>query len=182
VPLVVVTACGGGSSSARSTTPTTQHRSTATSEATTSSSTVPATTFAPTPSSTVSASTEPPTTAGAIDTDIEVYGDCTSPSVEPAEIVLACADYGEVLEGLDWTSWTATKATAIGILVYNDCVPDCAEGHQHSLTGDQVTLTNPVRGAGGRIVWSEAQLVPEIPSYATGPYHGSPLPLDTQPD
>lgn len=120
------------------------------------------------------------TTTLPIDTAIGVYGNCTSPSVEPAEIVLTCADYGEVLMGLHWTSWTTTNASAVGTLVYNDCEPDCANGHQHSVPGTTVTLTVPIHGAGGSLVWSEVQENPEPPGYETGPYHGGPQPLPTQ--
>ena len=45
------------------------------------------------------------------------------PSVEPSEIVLACADDGALSQGLHWTNWTAAGASAVGTLVYNDCVP-----------------------------------------------------------
>jgi len=126
-------------------------------------------------------STSPPTTTIPVDASIEVYGNCTNPSVEPTEIVLTCADYGELLEGLHWTSWTTSSAMAVGTLVYNDCVPDCASGHHHSVTGTVVTLSVPVRAAGGALVWSLVQEDPEPPGYATGPYHGGPQPLPTQP-
>jgi hypothetical protein len=126
--------------------------------------------------------TAPPITTAPIDTGIEVYGNCTTPSVEPPEIVLTCADYGEVLEGLNWVSWTAASATAVGTLVYNDCTPDCAAGHYHGVPGTEVTLTVPVEGAGGQIVWSQVQENPEPPGYATGPFHGGPQPLPIQPD
>jgi hypothetical protein len=104
-----------------------------------------------------------------------------SPSVEPAEIVLTCADYGEVLTGLQWTSWTATGASAAGTLVYNNCIPDCAGGQHQSVPGTTVTLTAPVHGAGGTLVWSHVQENPEPPGYETGPYDGGPQPLPTQP-
>jgi len=128
------------------------------------------------------ATTAPPATVAPIDTGIEVYGDCTTPSVEPSEIVLTCADYGELLEGLHWTTWTSTRATAVGTLVYNDCTPNCAEGHHHSVPGTEVTLTVAVPGAGGQLVWSEVQEDPEPPGYETGPDHGGPQPLPTRPD
>jgi len=126
--------------------------------------------------------TAPSTTNTPVDASIEVYGNCTSPSLEPTEIVLTCADYGEILEGLRWTNWSASSATAVGTLVYNDCVPNCASGHHHSVTGTVVTLTVPVRGSGGTLVWSQVQEKPEPPGYATGPYQGGPQPLPTQPD
>lgn len=123
-----------------------------------------------------------PSTPSPVDTGVQVYGNCTTPSVEPTEIVLTCADYGEVLEDLNWTSWTSTSATAVGTLVYNDCTPNCAQGHYHDVADTEVTLTVPVRGASGGLVWSEVQENPEPPGYAMGPYHGAPQPLPTRPD
>jgi hypothetical protein len=130
---------------------------------------------------TTAASSTPSTTAAAIANDIKVYGNCTTPSVEPREIVLTCADYGELLERLHWTSWTSDSATAVGTLVYNDCTPDCADGHSHDVPGTRVTLTDPVRTVRGQIVWSKVQEDPEPPGYETGPFHGGPQPLPTQP-
>jgi hypothetical protein len=109
-------------------------------------------------------------------TRIKVYGNCTTPSIEPAEIVLACADYGVLVEGLRWTSWTAASAMAVGTLVYNDCTPSCAEGHSHHVPGTRVVLTVPVRLPGGQVVWSQIQEYPEPPGYKTGPFHGCRLP------
>jgi hypothetical protein len=133
------------------------------------------------PSTSLPVVTTVPTTTVPIDTAIGVYGNCTSPSVEPSEIVLACADRGEVLTGLHWTSWTVASASAVGTLVYNDCIPICAGGHYHSVPGTTVTLTVPIHGAGGSLVWSEVQENPEPPGYETGPYHGGPQPIQTQP-
>lgn len=132
------------------------------------------------PSTSVPVVTTVPTMTVPIDAAIGVYGDCTTPSVEPAEIVLACADDGEVLTGLHWTSWTATSAWAVGTLVYNDCIPDCAAGQRHSVPDTTITLTVPIHGAGGSVVWSEVQESPEPPGYASGPYHGGPQPLPTR--
>jgi hypothetical protein len=56
-----------------------------------------------------------------------------------------------------WTSWTAASATAVGTLVYNDCTPNCAEGHHNHVPGTRVTLTVPVRSVGGQVVWSQIQ-------------------------
>ena len=95
---------------------------------------------------------------------------------------MACADYGELLEGLHWTRWTATSAMAVGTLVYKICVPNFASGGVQSVPGAVVTLTDPVHGNAGALVWSEAQVEPEPPGFDTGPYHGGPQPLPTQPD
>jgi len=116
-----------------------------------------------------------------VDAGVEVYGNCKTPSVEPAEIVLACADYNAILESLHWTSWTATSATAVGTFVYNDCTPNCAEGNFHHVTGTRVTLTVPARSPSGQQVWSQVQENPQPPGYATGPYHGRPQPLPKAP-
>jgi hypothetical protein len=121
----------------------------------------------------------PPTGNVPVDTRIEVYGDCMTPSLEPTEIVLTCADYGWVLEDLHWSSWTASKATAVGTFVYNDCNPYCGAGHFHSVPGTRITLTAPVHGPGGQLLWSHLTQSPEPPGYATGPYHGGPFPLPT---
>jgi hypothetical protein len=132
---------------------------------------------------TLPAASAPATAAGlpSADAGIEVYGNCQTPSVEPAEIVLACADYNALLESLHWTSWTATSATAVGTFVYNDCTPNCAEGHFHHVPGTRVTLTVPSRTASGQRVWSQIQESPEPPGYAAGPYHGGPQPLPKAP-
>ena len=132
------------------------------------------------PSTSVPVVTTVPITTVPIDAAIGVYGDCTTPSVEPAEIVLTCADDGEVLTGLHWTRWTATSASAVATLVYNDCIPDCATGQRHSVPDTTITLTVPIHGAGGSVVWSEVQESPEPPGYESGPYRGGPQPLRTR--
>jgi hypothetical protein len=135
---------------------------------------------------TVPTSASPPRSTAsavkAVDANIEVYADCTSPSVEPKVIILACADGGAVLQDIRWTSWTSTRATGLATFVYNDCSPSCAAGHFRKVPGTRVTLTDPVRGAGGRLVWSRVQQKPEPPGYQTGPLHGGPYPLPTQPE
>jgi hypothetical protein len=125
--------------------------------------------------------TTAPPAAAPVDAHVKVYGDCTTPTVEPSEIVLACADYGTLLEGLRWTSWTATTAKATGTLEYNDCTPSCVAGHHHYLPGTRVTLTRPVSRGGGPLLWSRVQESPQPPGYATGPYRGGPQPLPLGP-
>ena len=111
-----------------------------------------------------------------------VYGDCQTPTVEPTEMILTCADHGVRFEGLQWTSWTNVSATAVGTLVYNDCSPTCANGQFHYVPNAEITLTVPVVDESGQIVWSMVQENPEPPGYATGPFQGGPQPLVTQPD
>jgi hypothetical protein len=135
----------------------------------------------PQPATTLQVVTTAPPPVAPVDTRIQVYGNCKKPSLEPTEIVLTCADYGTVFEGLHWTNWTATSATAVGTGVYTHCLPYCVEGHL-DVPDVTITLTAPVRGAGGRLVWSQIQENPEPPGYETGPYHGGPQPLPTRPD
>lgn len=141
-----------------------------------STTTTPSTTTTTTSPSTT---TVPPAT---VDRAIEVYGDCQTPSLEPASIILTCADAGVVVQDLHWSSWTASGAVAVGTLVYNDCTPSCAEGHFHDVPDTTITLSVPVKDPSGQLVWSEIQENPEPPGYQTGPYHGGPQPLPTQPD
>jgi hypothetical protein len=136
-------------------------------------------TSGPRSTSTTPATSVPPTAVAPIDNAIEVYGNCTSPSVEPSEIVDTCADYGTVYDGLHWTTWTGTSATAVGTGVYHHCTPYCPLGSLR-VPNTKITLSVPVRTAAG-FVWSEIQEQPEPPGYETGPYHGGPQPLPTRP-
>lgn len=115
-----------------------------------------------------STSTAAPTTTTTIDTSIKVYGDCQHATVEPSSIVLTCADAGDVLDDIRWTSWTAASATGVAIVSYNDCTPDCAGGHRHSIPDTHITLSKPVRGASGQLVWSVLERDHRPPGYATG--------------
>jgi hypothetical protein len=116
------------------------------------------------------------------DTAVEVYGDCQHPSFEPSEIVMACADYGALVQNLHWSSWTSSGATALGTLVYKKCVPDCATGGFGTVPNDEITLSDPIAGGSGQLVWSQIKEDPEPPGYTTGPYGGGAQPLPTGPD
>jgi hypothetical protein len=74
--------------------------------------------------------------------------DGTPRLIRPAEIVLACADYGIRVEHSRWLSWSPQRATGIGLIIADDCVPYCALGHEHSQHAD-LTLSGPThfRGA-----------------------------------
>lgn len=61
------------------------------------------------------------------------------------EMIAISGDSGNVVTDIDWTSWTATSATAEGVSGWNSCVPDCAQGSVTQVpTG--VTLSDPVNG------------------------------------
>lgn len=170
VALSLATSCTGSAPKGAAATTTTLSR-----EAT---SITPTTTVSHT---TAAAPTTPAPTVTPVDTAILVYSDCKTPSIEPSEIVLTCGDYGWILESLRWSSWTANQATAVGTFVYNDCAPNCAEGHHHDVPGTQVTLTVPAHDPVGHLVWSKLQQNPQPPGYVKGPDHGGPFPLPTRP-
>lgn len=65
---------------------------------------------------------------------------------------MACADVGLVYEHLSWTSWTATKATAVGTMAYKVCQPDCASGGVRNVKG--VRVTSPVPSGIPTASWS----------------------------
>jgi hypothetical protein len=44
----------------------------------------------------------------------------------------------EALVDLTWSTWNTTRAVAAGVMLVNDCSPDCAEGH---ITNVPVTVT-----------------------------------------
>lgn len=127
--------------------------------------------------------TGPPTTVATtvspVDTDILVYGDCTHPTVEPTEIVFACADYGEVLEQIHWSAWTASDAIGVGVLHYKYCVPNCASGGLRQVDNTAVTLSKPMLDPNGRPVWSQARVSPLPPDLEGIP---QPQSLVTRPD
>jgi hypothetical protein len=82
---------------------------------------------------------------------------CGTPQIQPATIVLACADHNSLLQSLRWSSWTPTRAQASGSYVYNTCVPFCAAGTFVTVPGT-VTLDEPVSTSAGvefsRATWT----------------------------
>ena len=122
-----------------------------------------------------------PVPSASADTGIEVYANCESPSFEPSAFRVTCADAGWTLADLVWTSWTSTSASATGVLVYNDCIPSCADGHFHQVPGTKVVLADPQPSAAGQLVFTRLTETPWPPGYTTGPLHGAPFPLPTRP-
>lgn len=118
-----------------------------------------------------------------IDSAIAVYANCTAPAnqqrptVQPREIVLACADNGFGIQDVRWSSWTATSARGSGTTWYKDCKPNCAAGKIVHTPNVEITLTTPVRGASGGLVWSRITFSTLPPGYPSGPET-----LPTRPD
>lgn len=53
---------------------------------------------------------------------------CESIMKKPETVTIACADFGEEVLDIKWTTWGARGAKGIGIHSVNDCLPDCADG------------------------------------------------------
>jgi hypothetical protein len=88
-----------------------------------------------------------------------VDASCYAPAPRPENIVLDCAGYRMILNSLQWSSWTATSATATGGYEYNTCVPYCAVGPTVNVPAF-VRLDAPVSTSLGvefsRIMWTYA--------------------------
>jgi hypothetical protein len=59
------------------------------------------------------------------------YGQTDPPTERPTTVTFqTCADGGQRLESMSWSSWGAAGAQGTGILSYQVCEPSCAEGHR----------------------------------------------------
>jgi hypothetical protein len=67
---------------------------------------------------------------------------CAREQYKPRTIFLTCADDDIFVHELKWAHWSRTKAVASGTFTWDDCKPDCADGHFRSLPV-RVTLTGP---------------------------------------
>ena len=56
--------------------------------------------------------------------------DCGSLVNQPESITLTCADGGEMIYSITWTTWTSRSASGTGIYSINLCNPNCAEGQR----------------------------------------------------
>jgi hypothetical protein len=61
---------------------------------------------------------------------------------KPRVIVLACGDGNTFLNGLKWSSWSASTAKASGTYLANTCTPSCVRGHFVAYPA-KVTLSQP---------------------------------------
>ncbi len=65
-----------------------------------------------------------------------------APLSDPGTIILACASGNTLVQGIDWSSWTATSATGSGTYVTGSCDINCPQGSSTSYAAS-VTLSNP---------------------------------------
>ncbi len=95
------------------------------------------------------------------DTDIYVVN-CATFEQKPVELVLYCADAGQILTEISWSSWTNEEAVGSGTSTTNDCEPNCAAGTD-VVTKVDIKLLKPVESAEGRLVFSQIEMQYEIP-------------------
>jgi hypothetical protein len=74
---------------------------------------------------------------------------CAKTFYKPKSITISCGDGADMLKGLRWTSWTATKASGHGTDYVNQCQPDCVSGKLKK-TPATVALSTPVKCHGLR--------------------------------
>jgi len=82
---------------------------------------------------------------------------CVTFEEKPVELVLYCADAGQILNEITWSSWTPTEATGAGTSTANDCEPSCAEG-KDVISAVEIKLTKPVTSESGKRVFSNIEI------------------------
>ena len=87
---------------------------------------------------------------------------CVTFEQKPVEIVLYCADAGQILTEIKWSSWTSQEAIGTGISTTNECEPNCAAGTD-VVTNVDIKLIKPVTSAEGRQVFSQIEMQYENP-------------------
>ncbi|MDT5353576.1 MAG: serine/threonine protein kinase, bacterial [Mycobacterium sp.] len=97
---------------------------------------------APPPAPTVNAVPAPPsTTASPVDTNRYSLPGCWWSSDQPGErptslTFQACADGGQKLDSMTWSSWGVSGAQGTGFISWRVCEPDCADGHNEQYAVD----------------------------------------------
>ena len=98
----------------------------------------------------------PPVAQNDLNTDIYVVN-CVTFEEKPVELVLYCADAGQILNEITWSSWTPTEAIGAGTSTANDCEPSCAEG-KDVISAVEIKLTKPVTSESGKRVFSNIEI------------------------
>ena len=73
----------------------------------------------------VSSSIATPATAA---TPPSYFNDCGYPEYKPQSLTEFCADAGNGVTKIKWSSWTSTKAVGTGSFYVKLCDPNCADG------------------------------------------------------
>lgn len=82
---------------------------------------------------------------------------CVTFEEKPVELVLYCADAGQILNEITWSSWSPTEAIGAGTSTANDCEPTCAEG-KDVISAVEIKLTKPVTSESGKRVFSNIEI------------------------
>ena len=82
---------------------------------------------------------------------------CIEAVSQPAELVLYCADAGQILTEISWSSWGNDLAIGQGKSVTNICEPTCAEG-DFVTVGVDLTLSDLTESE-GRLVYTKVSMV-----------------------
>ena len=61
-------------------------------------------------------------------TPTSYYNDCGYPEYKPQSLTEFCADAGNGVTKIKWSSWTSTKAVGTGSFYVKLCDPNCADG------------------------------------------------------
>jgi hypothetical protein len=56
------------------------------------------------------------------------FNDCGYPEYKPQSLTEFCADAGNGVTKIKWSSWTSTKAVGTGSFYVKLCDPNCADG------------------------------------------------------
>jgi hypothetical protein len=56
------------------------------------------------------------------------FNDCGYPEYKPQSLTQFCADAGNGVTKIKWSSWTSTKAVGTGSFYVKLCDPNCADG------------------------------------------------------
>ena len=67
---------------------------------------------------------------------------CAEYVYEPTELVLYCADAGQILQDIKWDDWSDSKAVGTATVTTNLCEPNCAAGNTET-TSVEVELIDP---------------------------------------
>lgn len=82
---------------------------------------------------------------------------CLETASQPQELVLYCADAGQILTEISWDSWGQESARGLGRSLTNTCQPSCAEGDSVAVAVE-ITLSGLVESE-SRLFYSKASMV-----------------------
>jgi len=97
------------------------------------------------------------------------FNDCGYPEYKPESLTQYCADAGNGVTKIKWSSWTSTRASGTGSFYVKLCDPNCADG---------------------KVVWAKAKVVLSGAKFTRGKRYlmnvtvsstnGKPLPGETK--